>query len=179
MVVVAISGPHGAGKTTAAQALAKRFKQLKYICAGEIFRQLAEERKMSLCEFSKYTERHPEIDRMIDRRSADAARGDKVLIDARLAGWMAKKADLKILITAPLKVRVNRITQREGHKVHDVYLETLRRERSEAKRFKKLYKVDIYDYSPFDVILNTERISRYETAKILGNIIDIVMKRRR
>jgi len=179
MVVVAISGPHGSGKTTAAKSLSKRFKQLRYVCAGEIFRQQAEEREMSLCDFSKYTERHPEIDRMIDRRTVDAARGDKVLIDARLAGWMAKRADIKILVTAPLKVRVRRIARREGRRYRDVHLETLRRERSEAKRFKKLYNIDIYDYSPFDVILNTEHLSRYETARILGIIVDTVMKRRR
>ena len=179
MVAVAISGLHGAGKSTAAKALAKRFKSLRYICAGDIFRELVKEKGMTLKEGQRYAELHPSIDQMIDRKIADAARGGKVLIDARLAGWMAKKADLKIFLTAPIKVRVKRIAQREGRRYRDVYEETVKREKSEAKRFKKLYNIDVNDYSIFDIVLNTERLSLAETTKILAAAIEAVMKRRR
>ncbi|MGC8816582.1 MAG: (d)CMP kinase [Candidatus Hadarchaeum sp.] len=179
MVAVAISGLHGAGKSTAAKALAKRFKSLRYICAGDIFRELVKEKGMTLKEGQRYAELHPFIDQMIDRKIADAARGGKVLIDARLAGWMAKKADLKIFLTAPIKVRVKRIAQREGRRYRDVYEETVKREKSEAKRFKKLYNIDVNDYSIFDIVLNTERLSLAETTKILAAAIEAVMKRRR
>jgi cytidylate kinase len=179
MVVVAIGGPPGSGKTTVAKALLKRFRQLRYVSAGEIFRQLAEEKGKSLCEFSRYAESHPEIDRMIDRRTSDAAMDGKVLIDARLAGWMAKKADIKILITAPVKVRAKRIARREGRRYKSVLEETLKRERSEAKRFKKFYNIDVNNNSPYDMVLNTERLSRQETERIVGAVVDAVMKRRR
>jgi len=179
MVAVAISGLHGAGKSTAAKALAKRFKSLRYVCAGDIFRQFMKERGMSLKEGQRYAELHPAVDRMIDRKIADAARGDKVLLDARLAGWFAKKADIKIFLTAPMKVRVMRIAQREGRRYRDVYEETVRREKSEARRFKRLYNIDVNDYSIFDIVLNTERLSIAETTKILVAAIETVMKRRR
>ncbi|MEM3453373.1 MAG: AAA family ATPase [Candidatus Hadarchaeum sp.] len=179
MVAVAISGLHGAGKSTTAKALAKRFRSLRYLCAGDIFRELIKEKGMTLKEGQRYAERHPSIDQMIDRKIADAARGGKVLIDARLAGWMAKKADLKIFLTAPIKVRVKRIAQREGRRYRDVYDETVKREKSEAKRFKKLYNIDINDYSIFDIVVNTERLSIAETTKILAAAIEAVMKRRR
>ena len=178
MVAVAISGLHGAGKSTAAKALGKRFKSLRYVCAGDIFRQIIKERDMSLKEGQLYAELHPAIDRMIDRTIADAAREDKVLIDARLAGWIAKKADIKVFLTAPTKVRVMRIANRECRRYRDVYDETIRREKSEAKRFKKLYNIDVNDYSVFDIVLNTERLSVPETTKILMVAIDTVIKRR-
>ncbi len=177
MVVVAISGLHGAGKTTAAQTLAKKFK-LRYVSAGAVFRQLAKERGMTLDEFSRHAERHPNIDRMIDRRTADAAREDKVLIDARLAGWMAKKADVKILLTASVEVRVRRIARREGRRYRDVLRETIRRERSEAKRFKEFYNIDVNDHSPFDIVLNTGRLSIREMARVLEATVAAAMKRR-
>ncbi len=179
MVAVAISGLHGAGKSTISKALVKKFKNLRYVCAGEIFRQLLKERGMTLNDGQKYAEMHPAVDRMIDRRIADAARSDRVLLDARLAGWFAKKADVKIFLTASTKVRVMRIAQRENRRYRDVYEETIRRERSEAKRFKRLYNIDINDCSIFDIVLNTERLSVPETTRILMTAVDTVMKRRR
>lgn len=178
MVVIAISGLSGAGKTTSAKAVIKKFKRLRHVSAGEVFRQLAKERGMTLDEFSKYAEGHPAVDRMIDRRTADASRLDKVLIDARLAGWMAKKADLKVLLTAPFKVRVMRIARRESKRYRSVYEETLRRERSEVKRFKKFYNIDVKDLSPFDIVINTDRLSCNETTRIIVFAANMVMNRR-
>lgn len=177
MVVIAISGLHGAGKTTAARALVRKFK-LRYVCAGSVFRQIARERGMTLDEFSHYAERHPGIDRMIDRRTAEAAREDGVLIDARLAGWMAKGANLKILLTAPLEERVRRIARREGRRFKDVFNETRKRELSEARRFKRFYDIDVNNHSVFDLVLNTKRLSSRETARMLELAVELVMKRR-
>ncbi len=179
MVIIAVSGLHGAGKTTVTKILVKKFKQLRYVCAGDIFRQLVKERKMTLKDGSRYAELHPHVDRMIDRRISDVAREGKVLIDARLAGWMAKKADLKILLTAPIKIRIKRIVHREGRKYRDVYEETIKREKSEAKRFKKFYNIDVNNRSIFDLIINTERLTLSETTKILVAAINAVKKRRR
>lgn len=177
MVVVAVSGLHGAGKTTAAKHLAKRFR-LRYVCAGEVFRQMAKEKEMMLDEFSKYAEHRPHIDRMIDRRTADAARANNVLVDARLAGWMAKSADMKILLTAPVEVRARRIAKREKRRYREVLRETKARERSEAWRFKKFYRIDVNDPSPFDLVLNTGRLSAEKMTKILDAAVGAVIKRR-
>lgn len=177
MVTIAISGLHGAGKTTAAKALVKRFG-LRYISAGTIFREMAKERGMSLDEFSRYVERHPEVDRQIDRRTADEARKGDVIIDARLAGWMAKDADVKILLKAPLKLRVKRIARRERRRYGEVLVETRRRERSEARRFKRFYGIDVSDYSAFDLVLNTERWSSGEMAEILELAVGFISKKK-
>lgn len=178
MVVISISGLHGAGKTTVAKYLAQKFK-LQYVGAGDVFRKMAAERGMTLEEFSRYAERHPEIDTMIDRRTVREARGKKVLVDARLGGWMVKKADLKILLTAPLKTRAERIARREKRDYDEVLKETITRERSEAKRFKKLYGIDVNDHSVFDLVLNTERLSIRETTRTLGTLVGLVIKKRR
>jgi cytidylate kinase len=177
MVVVAISGLHGSGKTTAARYLARKFK-LRYVGAGDVFRQMAKEHDMTLEEFSRYAERHPSIDLMIDKRTAEAAEGKNVLIDARLAGWMAKRADVKILLTAPLEVRVKRIVGRENRRYREVLRETRARERSEAKRFKKFYGIDVNDHSSFDLVLNTARLHVRAMTKILEATIASVVKRR-
>ncbi len=177
MVVITISGLHGAGKTTAALALAKKFK-LRYVCAGSVFRQLAKERRMTLDEFSRYAERRPSIDHQIDRQTVAAAKSKNVLIDARLAGWMAKKADLRILLTAPLEERVKRIALREKRKYREVLNETRKRERSEAKRFKQFYSIDVNDNSSFDIVLNTERFTIKEMVRILEFAVKQFIRKR-
>lgn len=177
MVVIAISGLHGAGKTTAARALARKFG-LKYVSAGTVFRQMAKERGMTLGKFSQYVERHPGIDRQIDRRTANVAKKDGVLIDARLSGWMAKGADISILLTAPLGLRVKRIARRERRRYKDVLAETERRERSEAKRFKRLYGIDVNDCSVFDLTLNTERWSVKEMNRVLEFVVEFTIRGR-
>ena len=175
MVVIAMSGLHGTGKSTLARVLARKFK-LRYICAGTVFRQLAREHGMTLDGFARYVERHPAIDRQIDKRTADSAREGDVLIDARLAAWMAKRADVKILLTAPLEVRIRRIAKRDRRNYRQAFEETLRRERSEAMRFKRLYGIDVNDHSPFDLTLNTARLSARENAKVLELAIELITK---
>lgn len=178
MVTVAISGLHGAGKTTVAKALAKKFG-LRYISAGEVFRQFAKEHCMSLEEFSRYAEKHPEIDRQIDERTAKMAKIGDVIIDGRLAAWMAEDADIKILLTVPIEVRVRRIAKRERRNYQEVLRETVEREKSEAARFKKFYGIDIDDYSSFDIVLNTEHFSKEETLKLLEFAIGLIIKKRK
>lgn len=173
MVTVAISGLHGTGKTTAAKALSKEF-DLRYISAGDVFRQMAEERDMSLSEFSNYVEDHPEIDKEIDQRTAEEAKKDGVLVDARLAGWMAKEADIRILLTASLEERVKRISDREDRSYDEVMEETRAREKSEERRYKDIYDIDVEDCSVFDLVLNTEKFGEEEMIRVLKLVVELV-----
>ncbi len=173
MVTVAISGLHGTGKTTASKALAKKL-DLRHVSAGSVFREMAEEKDMNLSEFSKYVENNPEIDKKIDERTAKEAEKDNVLLDARLAGWMADEADIRILLTAPLEVRVRRIAERDGRSYEEVEEETIAREESEKKRYKELYDIDVDDNSIFDLVLNTEKFNEEEMIQLLELAIKLV-----
>ena len=173
MVTVAISGLHGAGKSTAAKNLAEELG-LRYVSAGMVFREMAKERDMNLTEFSDYVEKHPEVDEEIDKRTAQEAERDDALIDARLAAWFAEGADIRILLIAPLEERVRRICDREDRPYEEVREETVSRERSEKERFKELYDIDVDDYSVFDLILNTDQFDEEETVRILKLAIETV-----
>ncbi len=173
MVTVAISGLHGTGKTTAAKALSEKF-DLRYVSAGSVFREMAKERGMSLKEFNAYVEENPEIDKKLDERTAREAEKDNVLLDARLAGWMAEGADIRILLTSPLDLRVKRISKRESAPYEEVMEETLAREESEEKRFKEFYDIDVSDYSVFDLVLDTGKFDKGEMIEILEHVVRVV-----
>jgi cytidylate kinase len=174
LVVIVISGLHGAGKTTVAAEVARRFG-LRHICAGELFRRMAAERGMSLEDFNRYAETHPEIDKELDRRTVEEARKGNAVVDARLGGWLVD-ADFKILLVAPLEVRVERISRREGREKEEVLRETKQREESEARRFRELYGIDVNDFSVFDLILNTGRLSEEQTKRIIVSAVEKILR---
>ena len=93
-LVITISGLHGTGKSTYARILSEGFN-LRHVSAGELFRQIARERGLSVSELSKFSSKNREIDNLIDERTRGEARRGSVALDGLLAGWMAKdEADL-------------------------------------------------------------------------------------
>src|SRR3990170_417071 len=72
-MIVAIGGPPGGGKTTAADLYARTYKAV-FISGGGIFREMAAERGMDLVRFSKYAEAHYEVDRQLDEMILAAVR---------------------------------------------------------------------------------------------------------
>ena len=157
-MLLTVSGPPGSGKSTTAAALAKAF-DLEHISGGDIFRSLADERGLSPVEFNELAEEDEQIDRDLDRRLYEiASERDGVLLESRLAGWLAgDEADIKIWLDAPLNIRAERIADREDKPFETAYDETHRRERSEAKRYHEYYNIDIDDRSIYDIVYNTAR----------------------
>lgn len=163
---IAVSGLHGAGTTTVARALSEAFN-LRYISAGMIFRQLAKERGLSLTAFSKLAEDNPKIDQEIDGRTQQEAEKGNVVIDAYIAGWVARRyADLAFYLQAPLEVRALRIANRENRNYEEILKETSIREESEHRRFYEFYGIDVTDLRLFDVILNTEIFTAVSTIEL-------------
>jgi len=177
-MILAIAGFHGAGKSTIAKYIAKKYS-LRYISSGELFRKIAEERGVSLSKLSRIAEEDPSIDYEIDNRIREEAKKGSMVGDALLSGWMLKDvADIKIWLKAPLEVRVKRIADREGRDYNEVYNETLEREDSERRRFRKYYGVDLDDLSIYDYILSTHLIDLNTLIKIIDEIISNYMVRR-
>lgn len=168
---ITISGPPGSGKTTVAKILSEKLK-IKLISAGEVFRQLAFEKGMSLEDFSKFAESNPEIDILIDRIQKEMAEKEKdAIVEGRLSGWMIKDADLKVYIFADAEVRYNRIAQREGKDISTVKRETKIREEIEKRRYQKFYSIDLEDWRIYDLIINSNKISAEKIAEIISTAV--------
>ena len=170
-MVITVSGLHGSGKSVHAKRLAEAFG-LRHVSAGMMFRQMAEERDLTLEEMSRLAEEDQEIDRLVDERTKREASRGGVVIDAALSGWMVEGADIKIFLTAPFEARVKRIADREGTSLEEAREATRLREEVERERFRTYYGVDICDLSIYDVVLNTELFAPGGTAGILKRVVE-------
>lgn len=170
-LVITVSGPHGTGKSTYARALAEDL-QLRYVCAGELFRGLAKERGMSLRAFSQYAAMNPEVDHLIDERTLEEAKKGNVIIDAQLAAWIVKdEADVRLLLIASDLVRFSRIAARDHVSFEFAKKETLAREEIQRRRYKKYYGIDVSDLSIYDMKIDTGLHSIEVTRK---SVVDAV-----
>ncbi len=155
-MIVAIAGPIGVGKSTVARDLAARLGY-RSISGGEMFRQIARDRGISVTDVNKLAEQDPGFDHDLDRRQREAAHalGDCV-VESRLSGWMVD-ADLKIWLHAPVEVRAARVARREGWSTDAAQRDVVERERSEWARYKAIYNIDVDDLTPYHLVIDTTR----------------------
>jgi cytidylate kinase len=172
-MLITISGPAGSGKSTAAKALAARL-DYDHVSGGDIFRELAAEKGMSPLELNKHAEEDDQIDRDLDRRLREiAAERDDLVLESRLAGWMAgEHADFRVWLDAPLSVRAQRISEREDKSVDLARTETKERAESEARRYQDYYGIDIHDLAIYDLVLNTSRLDPEGVVEAIAAVVE-------
>jgi CMP/dCMP kinase len=165
-LLITVSGPPGSGTTTTAQHVAARL-EVDLVPGGEVFRAMARERGVSLAEFGRHAADHPEVDVELDARLADHARRGGLVIESRLAAWIARNEGLpavKVFIDCPPEVRAARVAGREGVSVDRALGDNAERQRVERARYLALYGIDIEDLSVYDLVLDSSELSPGELA---------------
>jgi cytidylate kinase len=169
---ITVSGPPGCGATTVCEGLSAAL-DCGYVSGGDIFRQLADDRDLSLSQLIAKTDETDEIDRALDQRLRTIAEkwgasNKPFILESRLAGWLAgNRADLRIWLDAPDEVRVERTKDRE-----EMEAEMRVREVSEAGRYQSYYGIDINDRSFYDLAINTARWSPEATLEMILSAIE-------
>ena len=172
-MIITISGFHGTGKSTIGKLLAKKLN-LNYYSTGYAFRDLAEEMNMTLEDFTRYTEEHPEIDEKLDEKVIKIGETqDNIVIESLLSSYFLKdSADYKILLKASLETRIKRMIIRDNSDYQKKLKETEIREKSEIDRFRELYDIDINNKQLkkeiFDLIVETDDLT-------IKQVLDIIL----
>ncbi len=167
---IAISGPPGSGKTTICMLVAKRLGY-DFVVVGQIFRQMALERKVDLETFGRLAEEDETIDRELDDRMLELARAkEDIVIEGRMAGPILKNKKVSVMavfVAADEKVRADRIANREGKQADLVLREMRTRERSEMKRYMAYYGIDPSDRSIYDLWVDSTNLTADKVADIV------------
>ena len=176
-MLITISGPPGSGTTTASARAAERLN-LELVPGGEVFRAMAREHAMSLATFGDYAAERPDIDVELDTRLAARARKGEVVIESRLAGWIAHNDGLRavsVWLECDARVRAERVAARDGCTADEALAANRERQRVERERWLALYGVDIDDLSIYDLVLDSGELSANEIA---DHIVDATQTHR-
>lgn len=157
-MLITISGVPGSGKTTVARLLAERLG-VPHVYAGDLYRQEAKRRGLSLAAFNELCEGDHSIDRALDAAMAEHARRGDVVLEGRLAGFLAAENGLdalKVWLDASDETRARRVAQREGSDWQEVLEVNRVRHQSDASRYRAIYGYDLSDHGVYDVVLATD-----------------------
>ena len=170
---ISITGVLGSGKSSVCRELQSR-RHLEFFSTGAIQRHIAAEKGMSTYELNRYSERHPEIDRLIDDKliALSDASVDMV-IDSRMA-WHFVSNSFKVFLTTDEIVAARRIMgdERGCSETYASLAEAKEkldaRKKSENLRYKSKYGVDCNDFRNYDLVVDTSDIS---TAAVAEHIL--------
>ncbi|MGQ9582281.1 MAG: (d)CMP kinase [Thermoplasmatota archaeon] len=169
MTIVTIGGLPGSGKSTVARLLAERLK-MEYFNAGDVFRSLATKRGLTLEEFGIFAEKNPSVDQAIDKKVVELAKKDNIVLEGRLAGVMCERNGIKAIkvwLEAPLKVRAQRVAEREGKSFDTALAEIQVREKSEWDRYYQIYNIDLNDLTIYNYVIDSAPISAQQVVEAI------------
>ncbi len=174
-MIITIAGDPGSGKSTVAKILAGKL-DMDYFSTGELFRKIAEDMNMPLLELTKKAEQNPHYDKVIDEYQQKLGREeDNFILEGRLGFYFIPKS-VKICLKVSSAEAARRIysDKRKGENnssIEDTLRNIIIREKSEKKRFRKLYGVDIDDESNYDFVINTTNISAKRVVEKIMNFL--------
>lgn len=165
-MLITLSGLPGSGTSTAARLVAAELG-LDHVDGGTIFRGLAEEAGLGLADFSIRAEADERIDRALDDRLTQRARRGHVVLESRLAGWLAHRAavpGLLVWVHCDEDERALRVARRDAIDAAAARLGNRAREASESHRYRGYYGIDIGDRSIYTLVVDSTTIPPGEVA---------------
>ena len=167
---ITISGEAGSGKSTVADIIANKLK-LKRHSTGDYMRTMAAARGVTIIELNKIGETDPSIDKELDdwQKKLEKKKDEGFVLDSRL-GFHFIPSSIKIFLSADIKVRAERIynDQRlvEDNPSLKKTIENIKKRQTlERERYKEKYGIDYLDFSNYDLVLDTTKMSPSEVAE--------------
>ena len=158
-------------------------KRLSYdlVTGGKIFREKANEMKISLAQLGTAAESEDRYDKMLDGFLLEVLRKkENVIVESRLSGWLChlnKISAFKVFVYADEEVRLERIRNsihsRKEEMGDNILTQMREREESEWERYKKYYGIDYRDTSIYDLVLDASFEGAEEIAEVIISGLDI------
>jgi cytidylate kinase len=168
-MIITFSGDEGSGKSTVAKKIAATINYPRYYM-GQIFRDIAKKKGLTLVEYVKLGETDPNVDKEVDDYLLALAKKEKdSIIEGRVA-WHLIPESLKIYFKVDenegarrIFLELNKENQRneiQGEATLEKIITKARdRRATDDKRYKKYYGINIRDAKNYDFVLDTTDLS--------------------
>ncbi len=174
--IITISGTPGSGKSTIAKEIAKKLRAQR-IYVGQIRRQMAKAKDMTLAQLNDYALTHPETDVDVDKKVAAEARQIAkkkiVLVEGRTQFYFIPES-FKIYIKVDLREGARRIwnqlqkdtkgralrNEGEFESISALIKDLKSRITSDKARYKKYYNLDHTRENQYDLVINTSKMTK-------------------
>ncbi len=172
---ITISGIPGSGKSTVAGIVAKELG-MRHVSIGDILRELAESKGLTILEISKMAEKDRKIDIELDNRQKALAKQNNLVIDSRLGFHFVPKSFKVFLDVSPEEAgrrifNARRLKEKENVSLEKTMENIKRRKLSEGIRYKKCYNVNPFDLKNYDLVIDTTKLSPEKVAaKIIAEV---------
>lgn len=168
-MIISLSGAAGSGKTTVALVVAKKLK-LKSYYMGEIRRNYAKEKGITIEELNKQAEKDPTSDYLVDEYLKKLGqKEDNFIIQSRTAFHFLPKS-IKIFLDVDIDEAAKRIfkdmkdkkaSEKRNEKIpkdiKEMKKNIIEREKSDRKRYIKYYSIDTKDLNNYDLVIDTTK----------------------
>lgn len=145
---------------------------LPYVYAGQIFRQEAAARGMTLAELNELSGRDERVDRALDDRQVHLLRQGGVILEGRMSGWLAHSHGIdafKVWVTCDEDECVRRLVARDGGEPATQRRAARERVAQERDRYERYYGADLDDMSIYDLVLDSTHDS---PAELLRRVLE-------
>ena len=171
---ISITGRLGSGKSTIAKIL-KDEHGFEVYSTGAVHREIALEHKVSTLEMNQLMAQDLSFDHAIDdavTRISIERKKETIVFDSRMA-WKFAVNSFKIFVTVDPHVAAIRVIENRRDKVEeytdveDAKTKLIERGRLENERFTDIYDVDNFDYSNYNLVIDSTFSSPEELASIV------------
>jgi len=183
-IVICICGMAGSGKSTLAKKVAKKYG-LRYYSGGDALKALALEEGYKPLErgwweseegmrFLEKRGKDARFDEAVDKKLLELAHQGNVVLDSWTMPWLFKKG-FKIWLEASPEKRAERTAKRDRISVEEALRAMRNKEEQTRTIYKKLYGFSLgEDFTPFNLILDTDNLKAEEVLQVLCMVIDNV-----
>jgi len=181
-IVICVCALTGCGKSTVAKRLAEKYG-LRYISGGNALKALATEAGYKPAEigwwetdeglnFLRQRMDDFRFDKKVDAKLLELAKQGNVVLDSWTMPWLLKEG-FKVWLEASVDVRAKRVAERDGIDVEKALSILKKKDEQTRVIYKGLYGFDLgRDFSPFDLIIDTDVLSADEVFRAACLVID-------
>lgn len=176
VVRITISGHPGSGTSTLVGKICETF-EWQSLNGGDIFRNEAKNRNMSLGDFGELCKNDFSVDKSLDDilKSKMVEENGPEVMESRLSGWWAYKLGIdcvRLWLDVNETERANRVVAREGLSFDEAISQNRIRAERDLDRYQEMYQINPEDPEPYTHIIDASSLTIQEVLNLTLELLE-------